>query len=121
MWMGVQILIWAVFTILDLITVVVDCNILTRGARYYKLGYRGLQLVTFFGWWVTGMIIFFNRYNNCSLIPATKGMNNLVLGVLVYQCICAALMIVMIPLILLISRFNGVKEYFAISEVQKAQ
>ena len=48
-------------------------------------------------------------------------MNNLVLGVLVYQCICAALMIVMIPLILLISRFNGVKEYFAISEVQKAQ
>ena len=42
-----------------------------------------LQPIVWFCWWIAGMVIFFNKHNNCGLEPKTHGMHNLVLFCLI--------------------------------------
>jgi len=64
------------------------------------------------GWWITGLVIYFNKYNNCYFVPATLDMNNLVLVVLIYQSTCVILLAIAIPLIALLAICKGFKALF---------
>jgi hypothetical protein len=59
----------------------------------------GLNFLVWLCWWIAGMVIFFNKKNNCGTIPATHGLHNLVLVVLIIDCVTVGLMACLLPII----------------------
>ena len=106
MWMIVQCCIWLAFLIWNLTTSALLCMDIKVPAKVDALRY-GLNFIIWLGWWIAGMVIFFNKHNDCGTNAATHGMHNLVMFVLIFYLAIVSLIACCIPTLILVACATG--------------
>ena len=82
MWVEVDLILSLSFLLLQVIQIfITKCNPLASGT--YAILVLLLNIIAFIVWVIYGSIIFFHKNNDCEAIPATQGMDRLMLGLLV--------------------------------------